>query len=276
MPHVSLTGLGGAQQTAIAQAFSAAGWTVTGTSRTAPEAHRADLETGDGLEQAFAGADLVIFTLPQDHTPGRTLRMARSIAKAARAVPRAILNTASRIEPVDLGVFNAMRDVRTALSDLPLITLEPTIYMDNLLAPWSLPAILSGSLAYPAPPEAAISWMSHRTLADCTLAAATADVVGQSVRIGGPEALTGPQMAAVLSAHLGRPISYSMIPLPGFAAGLNTAYGAPAGDRIAELYATLAAHPDMMADGADGLASLGVTGETFAAFVARQTWSMPG
>ena len=276
MPHVTLTGLAGAQQSAIASAFSAAGWTVTGTSRTAQGAHRADLETGDGLERAFDGADVVVFTLPQDHTPGRTLRMARAIAKAARGVPRVILNAASRIVRSDVGVFANMRHVQYALCDLPLVTLEPTIYMDNLLAPWSIPGILSGTLAYPASPEAAIAWMSHRTLADCTLAAATADVIGQSIRLGGAEALTGPQIAELLAAHLKRPVSYATIPLPGFAAGLNQAFGAPAGDRIAELYAHLADHPDAMRDGAKGVGALGVTPESFAAFIARQDWSLPG
>ncbi|OZA10163.1 MAG: hypothetical protein B7Y02_11240 [Rhodobacterales bacterium 17-64-5] len=274
MPNVILPGLGGAQQSAIATAFSQAGWSVGGTSRSAPGAHRANLETGEGLEAAFAGADLVVFTLPQDHTPGRTLKMAGAISQAAAHVPRVILNAASRIEASDLGIFQNMRAVRDRLSALPLVTLEPTVYMDNLLAPWSLPAILSGTLAYPAPADVAVAWMSHRTLADAVVAAATAPVLGQSIRIGGPQAITGTDMAAMLSAHLDRPISYAPIPLPGFAAGLNEAFGAPAGDRIAELYAHLAAHPQSLADGAEGLAKLGVTGETFADFIARQRWTV--
>jgi NAD(P)H dehydrogenase (quinone) len=274
MPHVALTGIAGAQQTAIAAAFRDAGWTVSGTSRNAPGTHRADLETGEGLEAAFAGTDAVVFTLPQDHTPGRTLRMATAVATAARNVPRVILNAASRIEVSDLGVFTNMRRVRDTLSALPLVTLEPTVYMDNLMAPWSLPAILSGTLAYPTPPEVAVAWISHHTLAQAVVAAATAPVIGQSIRIGGPAAITGPQMASILSAHLDRPVAYAPIPLPDFAAGLNAGFGAPAGDRIAELYLHLAAHPTAMADGAEGLAKLGVTGESFADFVARQRWTV--
>lgn len=274
MPHVILTGLGGAQQSAIAAAFAHAGWTVGGTSRTAPGAHRANLETGEGLDTAFAGADLVVFTLPQDHTPGRTLAMARSVAAAARQVPRVILNVASRIEPSDLGIFANMRAVRDSLSALPLVTLEPTVYMDNLIAPWSLPAILSGTLAYPAAPDEAIAWISHHTLAQAVVAAATAPVLGQSIRIGGPASVTGTEMAATLADHLGRPVHYVPVPVQDFGAGLNAAFGAPAGDRIAELYAHLAANPGAMADGAAGLAKLGVTGETFADFIARQKWTV--
>jgi nucleoside-diphosphate-sugar epimerase len=273
MPHVILTGLGGAQQTAIAQAFTAAGWTVGGISRTAPGAHRANLETGEGLAAAFDGADLVVFTVPQDHRPGRTLAMAEAIARAARGVPRVILNTAARIEPSDLAVFATFRAIRDRLSALPLVTLEPTIYMDNLMAPWSLPGLLSGTFASPAPADVAVAWMSHRTLAEAVVAAATAPVLGQSIRIGGPEALTGPQIAALLSDRLARPVTYAQIPLDGFAAGLNASFGPPAGDRIAELYAHLAAHPTSMADGADGLKRLGVGAESFADFIARQSWT---
>jgi len=280
MPHVTLTGLGGAQQTAIAAAFRTAGWTVSGTSRTAgptPESGllAANLETGEGLDAAFEPADLVIFTVPQDHTPGRTLRMAQSVARAARNAPRVILNPACRIAASDLEIFQTMRDIRDTLSALPLVTIEPTVYMDNLLAPWSIPAILSGTFAYPAPAETAIAWISHRTLAQAILAAATAPVLGQSIRIGGPQALTGAQLTATLSAHLKRPVAYAQIPLDAFAASLNASFGPPAGDRIAEIYALLAADPHSMTDGATGLAQLGVTGETFADFVARQDWSQP-
>ena len=275
IPNVTLTGLGGAQQTAIAAAFRAAGWTVTGTSRTAgPGLHAANLETGAGLDAAFDSADLVVFTLPQDHTPGRSLRMAQAVAKAARHTPRVILNPAGRIESSSAEIFVGMRAIRDTMSSLALVTLEPTVYMDNLMAAWSLPAILSGTFAYPAPPEVATSWISHRTLAEAVVAAATAPVLGQSIRIGGPAAITGIEMAAMLSLHLNRPITYAQIPLPDFAAGLNAAFGAPAGDRIAELYAHLAAHPDAMTDGAEGLARLGVTGESFADFIARQRWTM--
>ncbi len=277
MPNVTLISLGGAQQQAIAAAFTTAGWSVRGTSRhPGTGIHAADLATGVGLDAAFAGADVVVFTLPQDHTPGRSLHMAQTIAAAAVAAgtPRVILNAASRIDPVSpLGIFANMRAVQGAMAHLPLVTLEPTIYMDNLLAPWSLPGILNGTFAYPAAPDAAIAWISHRTLGGAVVAASTAPVIGKSIRIGGPQALTGPQIAAALSAQLGRDVGYATIPLPGFAAGLNAAFGPPAGDRIAELYAHLAQFPDSMADGADGLSRLGVRPESFADFIARQAWS---
>jgi uncharacterized protein YbjT (DUF2867 family) len=277
-PVVAIPAASGAQSRAIAAAFEGAGWTVRGTRRDPAAAFPADLETGEGLARAFEGADAVVLTLPQDHRAGAQERIAEAVAReAARAgAARIVFNVAGRIaEGSDAEIFRSLRAARAAVTegDVPSVVLQPTVYMDNLLAPWSLPAIAGGTLAYPANPAARVAWISHATLAEAVVAAATRDVVGEDVAIGGPEAMAGPDLAAALAAHLGRPVAYAPIPLDAFAAGLDAAMGAPAGDRIAELYAHLADHPEAMADGAAGLARLGVTPEPFAAFVARSRWS---
>lgn len=279
MKAVTITGIAGAQQAATAAAFAAAGWQVTGTARSAKAGARmtADLETGEGLAAAFDGRDAVVFTLPQDHRAGSMLRMAKAVAGAASAagVGRLIVNLAGRADPRGKGPFfddlRAVRDCALSAA-VPAVVLEPTVYMDNLLAPWSLPGILAGTLAYPAAAQVRLAWLSHASLAQAVVAAAAADVTGRSLRLGGPEALSGLDLTAALSARLGRPMAYARIPLDSFAAGLNAAFGAPAGDRIAELYALLDSHPEAMADAPD-MAVLGVAAEPFAAFAARQTWA---
>ena len=282
MQNVVITGIGGQQQQAIAAAFRAAHWTVRGTSRTAGEGVvAANMETGEGLAAAFAGADVVAFTLPQDHRPGATLRRAAEVARAAgkAGVGRIVMNAAARIDPVSqAGIFAAMRAARDAVmaGPVPVVVLQPTVFMDNLLAPWALPGILGGTLAYPAPESTRIAWISHRELAEAAVQAATRAVAGQTFDIGGPQPLSGAELSAALAAHLGHPVTYFQIPLPGFAAGLNQAFGAPAGDRIAELYRHLEENPTSMADGAEGLARLGVVPEPFEAFVARNRWTTGG
>lgn len=277
MPVVAIPAASGAQSQAIAAAFEAAGWEVRGTRRDPQARFPADLETGEGLDRAFAGADAVVLTLPQDHRPGAMARIASKVAReAARAsVARVVLNVAARIaEGSEAGVFQAFRAARAAVTDgdVPSVVVQPAVYMDNLLAPWSLPAIAAGALAYPAAPDARVAWLSHRTLAEAVIGAATADVVGQDIAIGGAP-LSGGEMAATLGARLGHPVAYAPIPLDGFAAGLNASFGPPAGDRIAEGYAYLASHPRAMEDGIEGLARLGVTPESFEDFVARSRWA---
>lgn len=277
MPTVAITAITGAQQSTIASAFRAAGWTVTGTSRTpAPGVRAADLETGAGLVAAFTGADVVVYTIPQDHRPGAMEQITTTVTKAAAeaGVGRLILNPATRIDEVATSTifttFRALRD-KVMSGPIPVTVVEPTVFLDNLLAPWSLPAIASGTLAYAMQPDTAIAWISHRTLAEA-IVASTAHPAGQIFRIGGTP-ITAPQIAAALAAHLGHPVAYVPIPLDGFAASLNAAFGAPAGDRIAELYANLVADPAAMSEGLADLARLGVAPESVEAFIARNHWT---
>lgn len=207
--------------------------------------------------------------------------MARNVGLAAEAegVGRIVLNLAGTLdETSDQPLFRELRAARDAIlgSGVPGTVLSPTVYMDNLLAPWSLPGIVrDGVLAYPAPPDAPIAWLSHRTLAEFVVAAAQRGAAAEKVfRIGGPQALTGEDIARLLGQRLGRSIRYQRIPLVGFAAGLNKAFGPPAGDRIASLYALLDEEPRAMDVSDEAAGILGVTPERFENFVARHPWTL--
>lgn len=282
---VTIIAITGAQQRAIAEPFAEAGWTVRGTSRSASATPYgpiliADPDTDDGLAAAFDGSEVVVLTLPQDHRSGAMPRIAGNVAKAAEAagVQRVVLNMAGTIaedgaEPLAVDM-RAARDALLA-GTVPWVVLQPTVFMDNLLAPWSLPAIAErGVLAYPAPEAAPVSWISHRSLAAYVFTAAThPDAVGRDLRIGGPEALSRTELCTRLGERLGRPVTYQRIPLDGFAAGLDQQFGPPAGQRIASIYARLDAEPDAMAVDPASTAFLGVVPDSFADFAARHDWS---
>lgn len=282
-----VTAVGGAQQAAAAKAFAAEGWNVRGTVRAAAKAvgsevFAADLETGAGLDAAFDGVDVIAFTLPQDHRPGTMTRMTAEVVDAAgrAGVTRLILNLAGTIdESTDAPLAVDLRAVRDEVRNgaVPFVLIQPTVFMDNLRAPWSLPAIVGdGVLVYPAPEDAPISWLSHQSLAQFIVAAASVpQAVGRDLHVGGPDALTGRDLASILSDRLGRSVTYRRVSLDGFAAGLNQALGAPAGDRVASLYARLDVEPDAMAVGDEARTLLQVEPETFAAFVARHNWLSP-
>jgi uncharacterized protein YbjT (DUF2867 family) len=82
--------------------------------------------------------------------------------------------------------------------------LRPTVYLGNLLAPWSVEGLRTGVLSYPAPAEAAMSWMSHQSLGDWVAAVARAGLRKTDIRIGGPQALDGAGLAAAFAKALGR------------------------------------------------------------------------
>jgi len=275
----------GAQQGAIARRFAAAGWTVRGTSRTSATAPAGtvivDPESGTGMSTAMDGADVVVLTLPQDHRAGAMPRLTHAVARAAAraGVGRIVLNTAGSIdEHSDEPLFRDLRAARDAVRDagVPWTIVQPTVFMDNLLQPWSLAAIVNdGVVGYPAPVEARVSWLSHRSLAEFVLAAAEhPGAGGREFRIGGPEPLTGDQLGAALAARLDRPVAYHRVPLDAFAAGLDQAFGAPAGQRIASIYARLERDGDVMAVTPADHEMLGVVPESFASFVERQSWQL--
>ncbi len=201
-----------------------------------------------------------------------------ALAAARRAgVRRLVLNLAAWIDPdSDEPIFRTLRAAQDAAlaangtGALETVVLEPTVYMDNLLAPWSLPAITGeGVLGCPAPAEASISWVSHRSLGEFARAAVESGAPGRAYPIGGPEALTGAQLCRTLGERLEREVRYERIPLDAFAAALDGISDAPGGQRVAGLYRSLERHPRAAARDAAAFDALGVRPESLRDFVAR-------
>ncbi|MCR5944150.1 MULTISPECIES: SDR family oxidoreductase [Brucella] len=282
---VVVTSIFGKQQSAVADEFRRRGWTVRGTARNGGEHDfalvcRTDLTGDEPLVEAFRGADVVAFNLVQDHRPGAIERTARAVASAAAeaGVKKVVFNLAGQVDEMsNVSPATDFRAARAAIADgsVPSVVLQPTVYMDNLIEPWCLQDIVRGVFTYPAPEDAPISWVSHRSLAEYVVSAAESDEAsGNEYRVGGPEPLTGRETAAILGARLGREVEYRRLPLDLMAAGLNKAMGSPTGDRIVSLYARLDTDPGFMDLGRDGGAVLGVRPESFEDFVARQDWSV--
>ena len=249
---VAVTGSTGAQGAAIANAFTEAGWQMR------PLRRDSDLAT------TLQGAAVLAVTLPIDYRRGvREAWLATLLGAAAEAgVGRVVLNLASRPLPgLNRPVSASLRQMEamTFAGPVPAVVLRPTIYMDNLLQPWAAAAAReSGVLAYPVSPGIALNWISHHTLGEAALAAATRPgVTGRGFDIAGPAALTGPEVAGRLGQALGRQVTFAELPIPAFAAGLNAAMGAPNGDDIGDLYAHLPQVPWAM-QGNEGNAALGL------------------
>lgn len=261
MPKAFIPAITGAQSAAIAEALRTAGWQVEGWSR------------ADG-DPTDIQADTLVLTIPQDHRPGAMTGFVRTWVDVAKrgGVGRIVLNVGgtpgpAAEHPLFADLQQAQDDVTG--SGLPHVILHPTVYLDNLAAPWAAPGLAAGTLAYPGVPEAEVSWMSHRTLGAWVVAVASGAADGRVLPIGGPEALTGPVLAREIGAGLGRDLSYAPIPTPAFAEAMNAAMGAPAGDRIAALYDRLARLPTVMRVDPAEATTFGVALETARDFAAR-------
>jgi NAD(P)H dehydrogenase (quinone) len=280
---VLITGINGQQNTAIAKAYLASGAKVRGLSRAQAsqldevQSFIGDPTSGQGMTQALENVDVVVFTSPLDYRDGIREALLDGLLTSAKAagVKRIIFNPASSVLQSDHKVFKVLAHLkdRVLSSSLESVVIEPTVYMDNLLAPWSLPAIVNdGVFAYPIRPDIAVSWLSHKSLAEAMLAASTAPS-GRVYRIGA-QAVTGPQIAELLSKSVGRHVMFAPIPLDDFAAGLNASFGPPTGDDIAALYRHLDSHPHVMIRDDVDAKALGIKPESFADFIDRQDWKL--
>lgn len=210
------------------------------------EALQGDFDDAASLRRASQGAAGVVLVMPLAYDRERVVRWGRQAIDAAVEAGAGVLvfNTSSVVPDAPAGV--AALDIKVELeaylkrADVPSVTLRSTVYMGNLAAPWSAPALVhQGVLAYPLPADQRVSWISWEEAAAYAVAALKRpDLAARKpvLRTGGPQALTGAQVAATLSHVLERPVNYVPVPLEQFEAGLNASLGAPAGTEIARLY----------------------------------------
>lgn len=196
-------GATGAQGGAVARLLAAQGHQVRGLGRSGNVPDGVRPHTGP-LEQAFDGVSHVSAVLPMFLDAAEVDIWVQTLCEQSlkAGVERLVFNTGNRIPADATGVplFETRRAASAALlaSGVPTVVLRPPVYLDNLRAPW-VTARLSGEgvLSYPLPASMPVAWLSHDDLAAATAAALTRDgLEGSELDLGGPEALTGPQLAA--------------------------------------------------------------------------------
>jgi NAD(P)H dehydrogenase (quinone) len=286
---ILVTCAGGAQGSAIVKACRAAGATVRVLLRKgSPDPFgdgvnivRGDLADADRVELACLGVDAVALTLPLNAGPGQILHYGRNIVDAALAadVKLLVFNTSGHISRRS---GTALMEAKVELIDhiktsgLPSIILKPTLYMSNVAAPWSAPAIMQhGVFAYPLPADFQTSWISTEDMAAYVVEALRRpELAGASFDIGGPEALTGQEIADILSDSVGHTVDYYRVPLADFAAGLTAMLGKGAADQIAANYAWIhRQRPTLLAvDLSDTISMLPIKPTPFVDWAKAQDW----
>ncbi len=200
---------------------------MAGTPFESLEQREADLDRPTTLSAAFAGVDALAFSLPFTFDRALATRWGTAIADAARdaRVKRIVFNTACVVASGDIGVsgHDARRDIEAALetSGARCTFIEPTVFMDNIVRPWAKPSIARGVFAYPAAPTLRISWVSLEDVAAATVAALPLDDLPLHLPLGGPEALTGGEIAERLSSVIGKPVRFQSLDPHDFAANMS-------------------------------------------------------
>lgn len=191
------------------------------------------------LLAASSGVDAVAFMVPAFlENPADGFSFARNAIDAARdaGVKLIVWNTSGPMLFEAIG--NPMYDVRLDVAEylrnsgVPAITLQPTVYMENLLGPWTQAELSAHNrLAYPVEEQSPLGWIATADVAALVVAALERpELAGSHFAVSGAENVTGSQLAERFSEGLERSITYRAMPLDEFGGILDQAFGPGAGD----------------------------------------------
>jgi uncharacterized protein YbjT (DUF2867 family) len=244
-----------------------------------------DLADLDDVRAAFEGVTHVSVVLPLVYERELIATFARNVATAAKdaGVGRIVYNTNTPIprENTSYAAYETRRVAEEILGSagLPLVVLRPPVYLDNLFSPWNGPPLVNeGVLAYPLPADLRVAWLSHADLATATVAALHRDgIEGRAIAIGGPDVVTGEELATAFGEALGRDVSYLSLDVGRFEAGLKEVIGEPAAAGVSGIYKWAHQSPDpdlFVVEPAEVERMLGVTLTPITQWVSAQRWDV--
>ncbi|MFN4000405.1 SDR family oxidoreductase [Algoriphagus sp.] len=206
----------------------------------------------DSLKKAFEGVEKVYLSFPLIFDEQKLLAYAEHIVKAweSSSVSHFVFNTNLPVFHQEVGM--AAFDIKLKLErffdekQLPYISLRPTIYMDNLSAPFLLPVVREkGILPYPIAAENKVEWLSHQDLAKFVrVALQKPELAGEKFFVGGLQLINGEEMAAVISKLAKKKISYIPLSPDDFEAQLSPSFGQETAKEISNIYRFAQEHPN--------------------------------
>ncbi len=171
------------------------------------EAVTASFTDPAALERACAGADKIYLVTPA-HLDMRQWKANAIAAAKAAGVRHVVLATGLGASPkagLTFGKWHSETQELLKESGLDWTFVQPTYFMQNLL--WQADSIAKDGV-YCDDLGGPVSWIDARDIADVAAEALTgADHAGKGYGVTGPEALTGDEIAAVLSDVTGRSIT---------------------------------------------------------------------
>ncbi len=189
----------------------------------------ADFADQPSLDAAAAGCSGIVMHLPFTFDRDYARRMGRNIGIAARraGVTKIVFHTSCVVMDEDLGILghDARRDIEAELetSGVPYVFIRSAVFMDNMVRAWVKPGIVAqGVFAYPARPDLLVSWTAQDDIAAYMVAAFEhPGLTAHRLTVGGPEALTGAEVAARLSEAIGKPVVFRSLDPNAFAGAMS-------------------------------------------------------
>ena len=191
-------------------------WTVDGN---AIETFAADYADLTGMAQAVQGSDAIFLNLPSTSFQAAEPLIAAAdvIAKAAADSPttRALIFNASLPVPQEKRGFaaqDARHEMRRLIfaSGIPAVSIQPVVFLDNLLKGWAWPSIEQhNKVVYAHRETLDVSWICHDDLAALMIAALERpQLAGRCFAVGGPDTVRLPILAQKLGNAWNRPLTW--------------------------------------------------------------------
>ncbi|WP_203911682.1 SDR family oxidoreductase [Rhizocola hellebori] len=175
-----------------------------------------DLEEPGSLTEAFAGVDTLWLLNAMGPLAPHASSNALWAAKQAgvKHIVRLSAIGAGHDAPTRNGRLHALSDVELLASAIPATIVRPAFFMQNLLG------AVAGDVLYHALGDGRISPIDTRDIADfaAVVLLAPEKHAGRTYPITGPESVSMAQVAATLSAQLGRPFAVQQM---GFEDSVN-------------------------------------------------------
>lgn len=238
-----------------------------------------DLRDAESLAAAHDGVESVVVHLQLQYDFELHEAYGRNAidAAAAAGVSMLVFNTSAHVlQGTDVTVYQVRQRMVDLLrgSGVPNVVLRPTFYLDNLLGPWIKPGIVEqGVLAFPLPPEFRMSWVASQEVgAYAAAAVAHRDLAGCVFDIGGPQGVTGEELAACLTGTIGRPVRYVGIPPDAYQQALVPLFGDAVAFEVAEQIRAIVSLGDGTVDMTEPHMRLGVVPVSAEEWISQQEW----
>lgn len=166
------------------------------------------------IESAISTCTRIFLNLPStSFAPSSPiLAAAKTIGDAAKKanVGMIVFNTSMPVpkEVQDIKAQDDRREMRRLLraSGVPVISIQPVVYLDNLLEGWALPPIRDRhTVVYCHKPALRVSWVCHHDVAQIMAAAMSRpELAGRDIPVGGPQTVVLAELAEKLGRSWGR------------------------------------------------------------------------
>lgn len=209
-----------------------------------------DLDDPASLAAASRQVRKIFLHPPLAGRPDLAVGQMQAALDAARdaGVERVVLATNMALPERDCGVagVEVNREVErlVAGSGVTSVVLRPTLYLGNIMAPWSLPRVLErGELAYPLPIDLPVSWLAPEDGAEAAVLALLTEVQdGLTLTVSGPKPVRGDDLAAAVAAASGRQVQYVHVTPQQYGASVAPVVGEQAAAGVTALYEYLSRH----------------------------------